>query len=245
MENFDSDIALPSAPTLLKDAWNLYMRRFRLFFGIVLTAFVLISLGVTIIQKLFFPFPLPFLVGGQYLVIFIILIISFIFVSTWAKLALLYAISNEEIKHLKDAYLVSWQRILPFLGLSILIGIIIAGGFILFVIPGIIFLVWLCFSAFIFVEDKTSIFQSLNASREYARGKWWNIFIRIVFMILLLMLASILSSIIFFNILPIPFSIAQILNVFLTVFLMPLAMSYFFFLYKSVRSQSVSIWKNN
>ena len=61
-------------------------------------------------------------------------------------------------------------RFLPALGVSILFGLAVAGGFILLIIPGIIVLLvwWPCY--YLVVDSKSTVMDSFGLSREITRG---------------------------------------------------------------------------
>jgi len=69
---------------------------------------------------------------------------------------------------------------LPLLWVGLLTGFIITGGFMLFIIPGIIFTVWFFFAQFVLVSEGLSGMGSLLKSREYVRGEWFNVALRLL-----------------------------------------------------------------
>lgn len=69
----------------------------------------------------------------------------------------------------------------PALYISILVGLITVGGFILVIIPGAIFTVWFAFAIYLAIlEKKRGVSTLLKDSRELSRGKFWPIFGRLV-----------------------------------------------------------------
>lgn len=65
-----------------------------------------------------------------------------------------------------------WQSI----GLGLLTALIVALGFALLIIPGIYLAVKLAFSGQHFVANETGIKESLKASFEDTKGRWWSVF---------------------------------------------------------------------
>jgi hypothetical protein len=119
--------------------------------------------------------------------------------------------------------------------------LIIGLGYFFLVIPGLIFTVWFIFSPYIFFEEKVSIFESLKRSKEYGRGLFWKLLLRIVGLLLTFLFISVLT------ILPI------LLNAFIgsdlllylslgiwfigTYFVMPVFfIIYFYLLYENIKS---------
>jgi hypothetical protein len=58
-------------------------------------------------------------------------------------------------------------------------GFIITGGFLLFLVPGIIFSIWFVFSQFILARDNVRGMDALLKSREYVRDMWFEVFGRL------------------------------------------------------------------
>jgi len=82
--------------------------------------------------------------------------------------------------------------IIPLAWIGFLTGFIIGGGFFLLIIPGIIFMVWFFFAQFILVKEDARGMSALLKSREYVRGEWFNVALRL----LLVWAASVLLGII-------------------------------------------------
>lgn len=77
----------------------------------------------------------------------------------------------------KDCLAVCW----PALYISILVGLITVGGFILIIAPGVIFTVWFAFSVYLAVlEKKKGVATLLHGSRELSRGRFWPVLGRLV-----------------------------------------------------------------
>lgn len=78
---------------------------------------------------------------------------------------------------IKDALAVYW----PALAISVLVGLITIGGFLLLFVPGILFTIWYAFSVYLAVlEKKRNIGALLHESREMSRGRFWPIFWRLL-----------------------------------------------------------------
>lgn len=72
------------------------------------------------------------------------------------------------------------SAIVPMFLTSLLVGLIAIGGFILFIIPGIIFGVWYYFSMYAAVLDKQRPVAAIKESKQLVAGRWfavaWRIF---------------------------------------------------------------------
>ena len=80
----------------------------------------------------------------------------------------------------KKTYDEAWKKYGVFFLLSVLLTLIYLFGFILLIIPGLIFLVWFEFSRFITIEKNLGIKQSLLKSKELVKGNFWKISGRLI-----------------------------------------------------------------
>jgi len=71
------------------------------------------------------------------------------------------------------------HKLLPFILVSLLSSAATLVGFLLFVIPGFIFLVWYRFSQNFAVIDDVGGMAAMSASRKLSAGRWWPTFVRI------------------------------------------------------------------
>lgn len=119
--------------------------------------------------------------------LYVALLILIVLVSIAGSLALLRAVTSPAATTFSSAYRYSTKHLFAFLVLSVLVGVATGIGFLLLIIPGIILSVWFLFSQFVFVlEGKRSI-AAMKASREYVRGKWWQVFYRLVVLLLVML----------------------------------------------------------
>ena len=65
---------------------------------------------------------------------------------------------------------------LTYLVSSILFGLLCLGGFIFFIVPGILLSLWLQFYGFVIVDEKAGPVAALKKSYAVARGRLWRIF---------------------------------------------------------------------
>lgn len=112
-----------------------------------------------------------------------------------------------------------------FFVVSILIGIVVGFGFILLIIPGIIFGTWFSFSLFILINENTGILESMRKSKALVKGNFWKVFGRLF----LFMLFTILGDIVFS---PLPMGLgAVVITIFGGLFVLPA-----YFLYRELAS---------
>jgi hypothetical protein len=91
----------------------------------------------------------------------------------------LHAVADDRLGF-GDALARGREIALPLMWVGCLTGFIISGGFILLAIPGIIFMVWFFFAQFILVEEDIHGMDAVLKSREYVRGEWFNVALRLL-----------------------------------------------------------------
>lgn len=173
-----TELALPGAGALLKNSWQIYKSRFWTLVGILIIPALIWLIVGGLVSMLGIKSGAE-IAGLNLLIIILALILGIvgIFLSVWAGAALFYAVANEIT--LKEAFQQSWQkRITSFVWVGLLTGLTGLGGFILGVIPSIIFWIWFVVSQFVFIVEEQKGFSALLRSKEYVSGRWWKIFWR-------------------------------------------------------------------
>lgn len=99
-------------------------------------------------------------------------------VMTWGIAATVYAVVDRDLG-IKDSLGRAWEKVGAFIWFFSLYGFILTGAFLLFFIPGIIFLVWFSFGQFIFAAEDEKGMHALLKSKEYVRGQWFEVFGRL------------------------------------------------------------------
>jgi hypothetical protein len=161
---------------LFQESWTLYKSRFGLLIGLCL-------LGIA-------GFIAPILLAGGLAsmttaggVIFVSLVafgvLGGILCGIWCFGGLLSAVVDDSL-NLKGALQRGAGIILPFAWVSFLSTFIICGGYLLLIIPGIILSVWFVFAKFSLVKDDVRGMSALLKSKEYVRGQWFNVAIRLL-----------------------------------------------------------------
>ncbi|MBU4421518.1 hypothetical protein KKB41_00960 [Patescibacteria group bacterium] len=163
---------------IIRLSWETYTSKFKQYLPFLGAIFILSALtslsAVLIDQFLTLPNIAKFLISGfisflAYLVNFVVLIAIIYYTDKF--------LSNKKPDiSLKDIFGVYW----PAIFISILAGLITAGGFILFIVPGVIFTVWYAFVMYIAILEKKKGMELLKESHELSRGRFWPIFGRLV-----------------------------------------------------------------
>jgi len=173
---------------LLNQTFQIYKNRIGVFLVITAVPFLFAFLSIPfLIFSLFFGvlFAFPAYRTFSFILLpFVVLMVAaygilMIVISIWSSISLLYAIKEREQKiGIKEAFDKSWPKILPYWWISIISGFIVIGGYLLFIIPGIILAVSFSLAACILVsEDRTGMI-ALFRSRQLIKGYWWKVFWR-------------------------------------------------------------------
>lgn len=227
---------LPNSLVLLKQAWEIYRKRFWVFLCIMTFPFLAPSLLVSIFAGRIFGFRTESLASLSFVALLVVavLIAVSLFVHLWSWVALLFTIKDrEENIGIKESYRRGWNKIVPYLWVSVLSGFITMVGFVFLFIPGLIFLIWFSLASYVLVCENKRGWTALMASREYIRGNWRSVFWRFVFVALALCLIFYLLDIIS-NLIGVSKdnSFFSYLNY---AFLTPMATIYFFLIYENLR----------
>ncbi|HEU5114198.1 MAG TPA: hypothetical protein VFT82_00350 [Candidatus Paceibacterota bacterium] len=164
------------AGTIIRNAWAFYKKNLKKLWPL----FILGSLSTASFRMnsasgdhFFKGLPTSALVG---IIVLSVVIGVFLFLS---KVALFKSLSDtyrERFVGLKDAYKKSFHLFWPFLFLSIISPLAVYGGFVLLIIPGIAIGGYLTFSLIVLVDTDRRGFDALVGSIELVRGRWWEVF---------------------------------------------------------------------
>lgn len=238
---FASHLAVPSAPspyspslpgagTLLSEAWALYTSKLSTVLTVMLvpaavSAFPFLFV-LTATHPFFFILFLPVL---MFLFAFLLVLLQ-----VWGLVALMYAISDQEgTAGVSSLFQKGLKMLLPLLWVSLLISLISFGGFLLFLVPGIILTVWFSLAGFILITENTRGMSALLRSKEYIRGSfagtlWRLVFVGVLWIVILFPLSFLLKMAPYGDIL------TQIL---ITFTLFPISVAYWFRLYHHLKTR--------
>lgn len=97
----------------------------------------------------------------------------------WPITALVMAVADSSLG-LREALAAGWSRLWAFIWLFSLLGYVIAGGYLLCIIPGIIFTVWFFFAQYILATENIGGMNALLKSKAYVKDRWFDILIRLL-----------------------------------------------------------------
>ncbi len=148
-------------------------------------------------------------------------------VGSWIAAACIYAIVDET--GIREALGQSLSRIWAFFWLFSLLGLIVGGGSMLLVVPGILFFGWFVFAQYVLAAEETRGMDALLKSREYVRGYGWAIFGRLA----LLYLVAIAVMI--------PFSLIPFIGPLVSLFVGPFVLVYCNEIYQDLRAMKPNL----
>ncbi len=174
---------LPSVSNLFKRAFAPYRTHPK----VILKFTLLFFLPIFVVELAGFSVDLISIVYGIVptgALLFIVGAICMSLLSLWFTISYIQALADMDegrpLQATKEYLKKTARLILPVFGLSFLVGLIVVGGFILVIIPGIIFSIWFTFVAQARVLDKKKGVSALGFSRTLVKGNWWGVFGRIV-----------------------------------------------------------------
>ncbi len=105
-------------------------------------------------------------------------IVACLFMFFYGQAAFIIAVSNEGIGMI-TAFAKAWRRIGAYIVLMLLMAAVIGAGFMLFLIPGVVLIVYLAFTPFIFSAEDAGLTSSFIKSFRYVSKSWLPVFFRL------------------------------------------------------------------
>ncbi len=178
---------LPKAREIFKQAWEIYKSHFKTLITISLVpALAMLILVIVFVGGIVGVTALKINLAAAGIAGILIGIAAYIFViylSVWAAVAQLQAIKDQaENIGFKEAYKRSRANINPFFFTGLLTGLAVIGGFILLIVPGIIFSLWFSQSPYIVVEEGLKNTAAMKKSKFYVKGRIGTVFGKLFYM---------------------------------------------------------------
>ncbi|OGM15743.1 hypothetical protein A2V56_02295 [Candidatus Woesebacteria bacterium RBG_19FT_COMBO_42_9] len=193
---------LPTPWEFVKHSFEIYFKRQNLFYLTKINLFgVLASLALLSPLFLlgFFGGEEPDLGGATIfiLILFLVSIVASIVWGVWFQATIIKAVSlvlAGEIKGVKETFRLTWPRVGKYALTTFVVGLALAGGFLLLIIPGILVLVWYAFANYIIVEGKLGVRDALRRSKILVSGYFWQVLGRSMVFILFYILIQVVVS---------------------------------------------------
>lgn len=160
---------------LLADAWTLFSRN-----AIFLMGIYLIPLALTLLGEVSLSTIEGYHHGPTEMFVFGVTVFVIVLVSLLGSIALMRGVANPEKRDILKLYKDALSLVLPLLATAIITGLAVMIGFLLFVIPGIILMVFLAFAYFVVVFEKKWGTEAIAQSYRYVKGHWFAVFVRLL-----------------------------------------------------------------
>lgn len=224
---------MSNAIDLLKRSIDRFAENWKLFVGIALVPGLLtfasgMLLAMTEPQTSVTPMLL--VLGMQFVLVVVGILMS---------IALIRAVMQPMIG-VQEAYRQALPYFWWYLLLSIVVGLVVMVGFILLIIPGIIFMVWFAFTYYALVVDNVKGFAAMKRSKELVSGRWWSVFGYVAFLILVSLLVGMVVGALSGLTSTVGAFAVELLNFFVTLVVTPIALIYFYLLYEKLKASDVA-----
>ena len=235
--------SLPGIGELIKTSWGIFTKHAASFITIIIIpqlAFLVLGI-VTALLGVSNSTPHAALNPAQSMVlglIGIISVLSAIVLGPIAYVGLIYAIREKDQRlNLAEAYRRGLHKLGAYWWIAVLSGLIIMTGFLLLIIPGIIFATWFSFGLFIMIDEDIHGMNALLKSKEYVRGLWGKIFVRYLFVAILVVIVAAVVGGIAGGIAGKNNQIAgAIINFVIQLVILPFMMTYYYELFRAVKA---------
>lgn len=230
--------SLPGASKLFSWAFSFYKQHFSVIAGISVIPFL---------------FSFVQIFAGKSLSVGLVLVLAILtfVVSFLSRLALFGAVAGEG-QSVGGAYKKSLTMFFPFIWVSGLVTLATLGGFFLFIIPGILLLIWLSLSLYVLFAENRRGTSALVASWHYVKGYsgaifWRGLFLGIIILLVSLALAFLTSGPTILTafksgVKPEVPLFSQILNLIFNNFLIiPISIIYSYGIYRSLKEIKTSV----
>lgn len=220
---------LPVFSHFFSKTFSVYKNNFWTFLIISAIPFIVSFLFLNIFLKLIIKSSL----ANIFLIIPIYLIIVIIFL--WVNLSLLYAVKERENKiNIGVALKKGWSNLGSYLWVSFLVFIIVLGGSILFIIPGIIFMVWFALATYVLVDENKKGMDALKRSKELISGYVTAFWGRTLLFGLIISLVLFLFSFII-GIVPVFSSFLNYISTLINIITSALSIIFIFLVYENIK----------
>lgn len=176
--------ALRKIPDLLGDSWQAYKQRILVLIGINLLGALLIGIGAFVLSSGFGNVTDIF--GENMVTGILVTLLGALFAglaTTWLSGATVCAIVDNTMG-VREALGVGLEKLLSFFWVFSLLGLVIFGGSLFFIVPGLLLATLFLFAQFIVATEESRGMEALLKSREYVQGFFWPVFGRMFILVI-------------------------------------------------------------
>ncbi len=225
---------------LFAESWRLYKKHMNVFALISVIPFLFAGVKLALGPYLYDFWGQPVSVAAlAVLAVFGLLYVVFIIAMPLALTVAVHEAENGKKPDMEAVYKRAFSSIFPYLVILILTAIVVIGGSILFIIPGIIASIYLSLVMYVYIFEGKNSIDALVTSAWYVRNFWWDILARKLALAVLVLVAMAVFSVI---IAPIVFilgfgaAVFQFLfSLFLFMIIVPFSLTVYYQVYKDVK----------
>jgi len=144
---------------LLKISWSIIKNNITTLLGIV-ALYLVVATGIECLPAIFKAFTVPVTIA----------------ISLITGIGLTFAINNileGSPVGIKESYKTGFKKFFPYCWVISLIFLAVVGGFLLLIIPGIIFAVRFSLAGYAYIIEGTRSTKALKRSKQLVKGNWW------------------------------------------------------------------------
>lgn len=252
--NKEKALQLQNVTILFDSAWDTYKRYFKTLLSI---NFIPVIVGVLVLSVFSMIGDFEQISGyltrsdfmGIFALVFGVSIISVVVSSLnyIAQVVVLGHSDNDTKISAVEAYGIASKMLFSYLWLMILAGLIVFLGFLLLVVPGIVFSVWFIFASFFLILKGEKGKEALRKSKRHVKGIWTEVFIRLIVAAFLGLLLSVAVAVFKSFLISVSsgsinsYSMDMIFDFLYSLVVTPYFMVYIYELYKDVVNANESV----
>ena len=169
--------------------------------------------------------------AAMMLVIFIVSVASIV-IAVMAEIVLVLYIKEKNLNFdIKKAFFTdSKNKFWSFIWISILVGLVVMGGMILFIIPGIYWMICFIFASYILIDQGKKGWEAAKESKRLVKGNWWPVFGRLALIYIVIFVVQLALMPLVYNA-----YLYLIATYILTFIVTPFALVYTYFIYENLK----------
>jgi hypothetical protein len=189
-----SEDGLIEVGELLAQTWLTFKAQYQVLLKISLLVFVPAVIGElgTRLLELW----LPDLSQTELIINLVLINLVVTVFSLWTTATLAMFVSHQ-LPYSKELFTQSFKKVWFLFLLAISLILIVLGGLVLLIIPGLIFIVWFYFSSYFIILENQKPIDALKSSRELVRGHFWPVVRRLLWLVVVNIVVVILLFVIF------------------------------------------------
>jgi len=164
---------MPTVIEIIQQSWKIYEENFKKLLKITIWGFLATSVSTSLIYAIdifykgneWIGMILGFLAGAPQVLVALWMTVTLIGIAD--------SLLEKKSFDIKKSIRAGFKFYIPAILVSLAVAFTEAAGFILFIIPGIIFSVWFAFSIYETILEKKKLVEAMKESKKLSAGRWW------------------------------------------------------------------------